>query len=171
MADWATDLLYLTGTTGNYHQEQQAVVTQGSPVHPSLSGAQWHQRQSLHQPSNFNNAIHSLSEGNFECRWLRQGGRIPCGQRFSDRMKVIKHLNHVHGVNGSARRDITCRWLPHHTLSVCGQRLKRCNVSRHVNVHLGQVLPCPYPGCGKSYSRRDSLNKHMKKHSDGNFNA
>ncbi|KIM60864.1 hypothetical protein SCLCIDRAFT_1216379 [Scleroderma citrinum Foug A] len=174
MPDWSTNSLYITGTSaGNDHHGQQAVVTQGTPVCPShLSDAQGYQRQSLHQPSDSNDGIHSPpEEDNLECCWLGQDGKSPCGQKFSDRMKVLKHLNHVHGVNGSARRDITCRWLPRSASSVCGRHLKRSNVSRHVDVHLGQTILCPYLGCGKSYSRGDSLRKHMKAHSGGNFNA
>lgn len=153
---------------GNDHQAQQAVVTQGGPVHPSpLPDTQGHQHQSLHQPLNFNGATHSPPEkDNLECRWLRRDGKGPCGQRFSSRMQVVKHLNHSHGVNGSARRDITCRWLPRSAPSVCGRHLKRRNVSRHVDVHFGQTISCPHLGCKKSYSRSDSLNKHMKIHSD-----
>ena len=152
---------------GNYHLAQQAVVTLGGPVHPSpLSDAQGYQHQSLHQSLNINDAIRSPPEDNLECRWLRQDGRGPCGQKFSDRMEVVKHLNHVHGVNGSAKRNITCHWLPRSASSVCGRHLKRSNVSRHVNVHFGQTISCPYLGCTKSYSRHDSLKKHMKTHSD-----
>jgi len=152
---------------GNHHQEEQAVITQGIPVNlPPSSDAQGHQHQPLHQPPDINDATHSPSEeDSFECRWLQQDGKSPCGQRFPDRMEVVKHLNHVHGVNGTAKCKITCRWLPRNTSGVCNRQIRRSSVSRHVNIHLGQTFSCSYLGCRKSYSRRDSLKKHMKTHS------
>ena len=143
-------------------QVQPAAVAQDVSVNPPAPSIQEYQ-QLPHQP--LNDATNFFSgKDNFECRWLQQNGRNPCGERFSDKRELVRHLNCVHGVNGSATRVITCRWLPHHASSVCGRPLKRCNFPRHVDVHFGCTIACPYLGCGKTYSRQDSLKIHMKTH-------
>ncbi|KAG6332837.1 hypothetical protein ID866_6254, partial [Astraeus odoratus] len=100
------------------------------------------------------------------CCWLAKENAVPCGQIFPSRKDLIEHLNREHGVNGTAKRDIICRWFPHAASKICGQPLRRSGFPRHVDVHRGSKVrfPCSYPGCGKSYSRRDVLNNHVKSH-------
>ena len=154
---------------GNLQAQQAAIadIPVNSPPAPSTQG---YQQQLYHQPLNAATNF-PPGENDFECRWLQQYGGNPCGQRFSDKRELVMHLNRVHGVNGSATRVITCRWLPHPTLTVCNRLLKRCSFSRHVDVHFRHSIACPYQGCGKTYSRRDSLKIHMKTHSNVIFNT
>ncbi|KAL4068721.1 hypothetical protein V8B97DRAFT_1918478 [Scleroderma yunnanense] len=98
-----------------------ATVNQGTLVVPSpSSNAQGHPSQFINRPPNVDASQvtdSSPGEGTFECRWLQKGEEGPCGQVFSHRKEVVKHLNYAHGVGGGSRRDITCRWLPHYASS------------------------------------------------------
>ncbi|KAG6332424.1 hypothetical protein ID866_6666, partial [Astraeus odoratus] len=105
-----------------------------------------------------------LKGGELECRWLPKENTAPCGKIFPSRKDLIDHLNREHGVNGAAKRDIICRWFPPGASKTCGHSIRRSGFSRHLDVHRGSDVrfPCPLPGCGRSYSRRDVLNSHVK---------
>ncbi|KAI9176052.1 hypothetical protein H9P43_006417 [Blastocladiella emersonii ATCC 22665] len=66
-------------------------------------------------------------------------------------------------LQGTAVHDHSAR---PHVCTDCGARFKRAeHLRRHARIHSG-VLPfaCPYPGCGKAFSRPDNRAQHLKTH-------
>ncbi|KAF9235361.1 hypothetical protein BU15DRAFT_78109 [Melanogaster broomeanus] len=99
----------------------------------------------------------ATAESAYECGWLVKGLR--CREEFSTLHGLLRHLGDKHGVRGPANLRQTCQW--HDGQDVCRDELKRGSFKRHVEIHLG--LPkrrCEV--CGRSYSRADSLNAHIK---------
>lgn len=99
------------------------------------------------------------------CKWFPGEHNRVCNQQFESQRDLICHLNHVHGVNGTAKREIRCQWLLNADSSLtCSRVVRRAGFSRHVDVHVEATFMCSYPGCKKSYSRQDVLQKHIIKH-------
>ncbi|KAI6114666.1 hypothetical protein EV401DRAFT_1979593 [Pisolithus croceorrhizus] len=122
------------------HDESFPSTTQTSDLYPLVYPGQY-----IPPPS----ADFQPSNEELECLWLPEGNRTrsPCNRRFASRMDLIDHLNHSHGVNGTAKRKIRCHWF--------------LDVN---NLLLKTAFACPHLGCAKYYSRHDVLRKHLKTH-------
>ncbi|KAJ8584900.1 hypothetical protein M405DRAFT_884094 [Rhizopogon salebrosus TDB-379] len=95
---------------------------------------------------------HDLNEI-FQCLWDGHYG-LHCNDLFCGH-NLSAHLREVHHIHGADKTPLYCLW------NGCGLVLNKESLSRHVEErHLGIAYRCDT--CGKSYSRRDTLNKHMK---------
>ncbi|KAI6101404.1 hypothetical protein EDD16DRAFT_1650091 [Pisolithus croceorrhizus] len=140
------------------HDESFPSTTQTSDLYPLVYPGQY-----IPPPS----ADFQPSNEELECLWLPEGNRTrsPCNRRFASRMDLIDHLNHSHGVNGTAKRKIRCHWfLDVNNLLLCGREVCRASFPRHIDTHLKTAFACPHLGCAKYYSRHDVLRKHLKTH-------
>ena len=87
----------------------------------------------------------------FRCGWVSKSENICiCIIRRSD---LIKHLRLCHGVTTDF--TVTCHW------GGCNQSMARGNIGRHIRMrHLNEGRSvCTV--CGKVFSRRDGLHRHM----------
>ena len=60
-----------------------------------------------------------------------------------------------------------------HRCGLCNQGFARqADLRRHLNAHFPGEFHCPYPGCDKSFKRKDHLNNHCEKnHRDSSSSA
>jgi hypothetical protein len=95
---------------------------------------------------------HDLKE-TFQCFWVGDHG-LHCNELFYG-YNLSAHLREVHHIHGADKAPVYCLW------DGCSLGLKKESLSRHVEErHLCIAHPCNI--CGKSYSRRDTLSKHIK---------
>ncbi|KAJ1983089.1 hypothetical protein H4R34_001477 [Dimargaris verticillata] len=91
------------------------------------------------------------------CQW------DDCDRIFPSMTALVDHLNVDHV--GSGKSTYVCGWRG------CSRNhrpfCKRHKMQNHLRTHTGEKpFPCPVEGCGKSFSRPDSLATHVKTHSD-----
>ncbi|KAG2126658.1 hypothetical protein BD769DRAFT_1461326 [Suillus cothurnatus] len=98
---------------------------------------------------------HSLDE-TFQCMWSSAHGyglhcnALICGRNLS------VHLREAHGIYGADKDRVVCQW------EFCNKELNKESLTRHLEeTHMGIIHRCQ---CGSTFSRRDTLNKHMKTH-------
>ncbi|KAG2035837.1 hypothetical protein BDR03DRAFT_961694 [Suillus americanus] len=92
---------------------------------------------------------HSINEM-FQCMWDCGHGLHCCaiirGHSLSD------HLREAHGIYGSDKTRFWCLW------NSCNRESNKDSLVRHIKeTHMGIMYVC---GCGSTFSRRDTLNKH-----------
>ncbi|KAG1866124.1 hypothetical protein F4604DRAFT_970802 [Suillus subluteus] len=89
----------------------------------------------------------------FQCMW-DCGHGLHCNALIHG-YNLPAHLREAHGIRGSDNTRVWCLW------KSCNREFNKENLSRHVEeVHMGIVYEC---GCGSTYTRRDTLNKHKLK--------
>ncbi|KAI8885622.1 hypothetical protein K501DRAFT_245582 [Backusella circina FSU 941] len=91
------------------------------------------------------------------CKWKG------CDQQFNKLQKLITHINDMHV--GSGKPTYCCEW------ENCPRNqkpfTKRHKMYNHLRTHTGErPFVCTKPGCGKRFSRPDSLTTHIKTHSN-----
>ncbi|RKP33775.1 hypothetical protein BJ085DRAFT_22311, partial [Dimargaris cristalligena] len=98
-----------------------------------------------------------LDTGDSPCQW------DDCNLVFPSLASLVDHLSSDH--IGSGKSTYVCGWRGcnrHHRPFT-----KRHKMFNHLRTHTGEKpFPCPVEGCGKSFSRPDSLATHVKTHSD-----
>ncbi|OAX30802.1 hypothetical protein K503DRAFT_788231 [Rhizopogon vinicolor AM-OR11-026] len=93
-------------------------------------------------------------DGLFQCWWDGQYG-LHCNDLFHGN-DLSAHLRDAHGIRGADKSFVCCQW------DQCNSVMKKESLVRHVEErHLGIAYRCDT--CGKkSYSRKDTLNRHKK---------
>jgi hypothetical protein len=104
----------------------------------------------------------SSARQSYLCSWCHQGSDVQCDHSSPTRLALLRHLSVKHQVSGGPKVKITCRLLDPMTGSVCNKPVKRRNIARHVDTHYPVRYPCQYCPAGTSFSRQDSLNKHIR---------
>ncbi|KAG1857882.1 hypothetical protein C8R48DRAFT_269827 [Suillus tomentosus] len=96
---------------------------------------------------------HRIDE-TFQCFWhWPQCQDLHCNDFFYG-YNLSRHLQEKHGIHGSDKDHVFCLW------NSCYLELNKESLTRHVEEkHLKIVHPC---GCGKEFSRRDTLNRHRR---------
>ncbi|KAI9283258.1 hypothetical protein BY458DRAFT_495977 [Sporodiniella umbellata] len=99
---------------------------------------------------------HSKSE-KMQCKWK------DCGLFFDGLQKLIAHINSEHVKSG--KPCYSCEW------ENCSRNekpfTKRHKMYNHLRTHTGErPFVCVEEGCGKRFSRPDSLTTHVKTHSN-----
>ena len=129
----------------------------------SVNSASFHLplSQSLHAHTPTTGAIRS---GNlfYQCSWELPGSNTQCGHVAPNRLALLRHLGKKHQVAGGAGASIICRLVDSTTSSVCGAPVKRGNFPRHLDTHYLVRFHCPHCPTGTSFSRQDTLNKHVE---------
>ncbi|KAG0180461.1 hypothetical protein DFQ29_000660 [Apophysomyces sp. BC1021] len=92
-----------------------------------------------------------------QCRWR------DCGEKFDELKNLISHISEAHV--GSGKPTYSCEW------EGCSRNqkpfTKRHKMYNHLRTHTGErPFVCPKDGCGKRFSRPDSLTTHIKTHSN-----
>ncbi|KAG1845321.1 hypothetical protein DFJ58DRAFT_801199 [Suillus subalutaceus] len=88
----------------------------------------------------------------FQCMW-DVGHGLHCNALIRGH-KLSAHLREAHGIRGSDKDRFWCLW------NSCNREFNKESLSRHVEeVHMVISYGC---GCGKTYSRRDTLNRHAR---------
>ncbi|KAI6025010.1 hypothetical protein PISMIDRAFT_673185 [Pisolithus microcarpus 441] len=89
----------------------------------------------------------------YECGWVvfnNVCGVLVPGESFA------AHLREAHGIFGNDKTKFKCQWVD------CGLQMNKESVGRHVaESHLLYRYPCPY--CGEIFSRKNTLNGHLRK--------
>jgi hypothetical protein len=92
--------------------------------------------------------IHGADKAPVFCPWNGCGLGLPTESLYA-------HLREAHNIHGADKTPVFCPW------DGCSLGLRIESLSRHViRSHLCIAHRCDT--CGKSYSRRGRLNKHMK---------
>jgi len=118
----------------------------------------------LHYANQMNNLSSTVTvaeetENVFQCMWFT--GVAPCGEGFANLDDLFTHLGISHCVHGPANLRLNCFWLTNEG-HLCGNDLRRDGFRRHISIHLGLRAACEV--CGNSYSRADTLRRHLKEH-------
>ncbi|ORE00874.1 hypothetical protein BCV72DRAFT_283095 [Rhizopus microsporus var. microsporus] len=92
-----------------------------------------------------------------QCKWR------DCGIYLDELQKLITHINTEHV--GSGKASYSCEW------ENCPRKekpfTKRHKMYNHLRTHTGErPFVCTQDGCGKKFSRPDSLTTHIKTHSN-----
>ncbi|KAG1473581.1 hypothetical protein G6F56_000876 [Rhizopus delemar] len=92
-----------------------------------------------------------------QCEWRE------CRKEFDQLQELIAHVNNKH--IGSGKPSYFCEW------KNCQRNekpfIKRHKMCNHLRTHTGErPFICTEEGCGKKFSRPDSLNTHTKTHSN-----
>ncbi|CAO3661718.1 unnamed protein product [Rhizopus stolonifer] len=92
-----------------------------------------------------------------QCEWKE------CRKEFDQLQELIAHVNNEH--IGSGKPSYFCEW------KNCQRNekpfIKRHKMYNHLRTHTGEKLfICTEEGCGKKFSRLDSLSAHRKTHSN-----
>ncbi|KIK84610.1 hypothetical protein PAXRUDRAFT_831998 [Paxillus rubicundulus Ve08.2h10] len=98
----------------------------------------------------------ATASGGYECAWLVRNLR--CGGQFATFAELVVHLGQAHEARGTAQKLLICQW--DDGGGPCLSTFRRDNVQRHIRSHFRIRKFCE--ACGKSYSRADSLKKHVK---------
>ncbi|KAG2101122.1 hypothetical protein BD769DRAFT_1508391 [Suillus cothurnatus] len=94
---------------------------------------------------------HSLNE-TFQCMWNCPGG-VHCNDLIRG-FELSAHLRETHGIHGSDKSRLWCLW------NSCHKEVNKESLVRHVEeIHMRIEHMC---GCGASFSRKDTLNRHRK---------
>ena len=96
------------------------------------------------------------------CSWNPQGSNAECDYVAPDRSALLRHLGTTHQVSGAADTPVICRLIDSTKGSACEASIKRGNFPRHVDTHYPVRHHCHYCPAGTSFSRKDSLKKHVK---------
>jgi len=119
------------------------------------------EEDSLDQEHNHGQEIHSQetqeSNDQSECLWAN------CGKLFPTLEALIAHVGEEH--IGSGKASYKCEW------AGCTRMqkpfTKRHKMFNHLRTHTGErPFACQIEGCGKRFSRPDSLATHVKTHSN-----
>ncbi|KIJ08046.1 hypothetical protein PAXINDRAFT_18784 [Paxillus involutus ATCC 200175] len=94
----------------------------------------------------------------YQCAWLEKQSR--CGEWFPTLAELVVHLGEIHEACGTANKPLVCQW--DIGGSPCNAKFRRDNFKCHIQTHFGIADVCE--DCGKSYSRLDTLKKHVKKY-------
>ncbi|KIM56016.1 hypothetical protein SCLCIDRAFT_272391 [Scleroderma citrinum Foug A] len=90
------------------------------------------------------------------CAWVV--GDTYCGLPVLGHM-FPTHLRDYHGISGNDRTPFYCQWVG------CGALMNKESINRHVTeMHLQTRHICPV--CGENFSRRYTLNSHMRSKHD-----
>ncbi|CAG5090555.1 Oidioi.mRNA.OKI2018_I69.PAR.g12646.t1.cds [Oikopleura dioica] len=98
------------------------------------------------------------SDEQFSCNW---GSCAVVHHQIND---LVEHINKDH-LERDGRRDLVCHW---QGCSRGKKPFKALYMLRiHMRSHSGEKpCECPYPGCGKRYSRHENLKTHMRSHTN-----
>ncbi|KAF8428866.1 hypothetical protein L210DRAFT_3118403 [Boletus edulis BED1] len=118
-----------------------------SPLGPGF------ERQSISQ-----SVYEDPNDATLVCQWCDNGS--PCNMPYSpgknQKHSIAQHFNKVHHLSVGGKLPQRCLWLG------CTKELKQESLVRHIlTVHLRVKSACE--GCGTSFARPDSLQRHMKK--------
>ncbi|KPJ16450.1 hypothetical protein RR48_05529 [Papilio machaon] len=147
------------------------------------------QKLKKHQNSHKVGSTRPPRQTNVECpvKIFRSGVEEPCGQMFTSREDVLKHLNENHTLeqanyictecgrrffwacalrahrqaHGRARRGVlACAW------PGCGRVFRQpCRLREHTRAHTGdKPYPCKFPNCGWSFRTASKLVRHARRH-------
>ncbi|XP_013176648.1 PREDICTED: probable lysine-specific demethylase ELF6 [Papilio xuthus] len=147
------------------------------------------QKLKKHQNSHKIGSTRPPRQTNVECpiKIIRSGVEEPCGQMFTSREDVLKHLNENHTLeqanyicsecgrrffwacalrahrqaHGRARRGaLVCAW------PGCGRVFRQpCRLREHTRAHTGdKPYPCKFPNCGWSFRTASKLVRHARRH-------
>ena len=137
-----------------------------SPTHTSASSAN---TTSFHLPSPEGLHAHTsttttIQSGNqiYRCPWYLPGSDTQCDHVAPNKSALLRHLGKKHQVTGGAGAPIICHLVDSTTDSVCGASVKRGSFSRHLDTHYLVRFHCFHCPTGTSFSRQDTLNKHVK---------
>ena len=137
-----------------------------NPTHTSASSAN---ATSFHLPSPEGPHVHTpttttIQSGSqfYQCSCGLPGSNTQCGHIAPNRLALLRHLGKEHQVAGGAGAPIICRLIDYTTGSVCGAPVKRGNFPRHFDIHYPVRFPCLHCPAGTSFSRKDTLSKHVR---------
>ncbi|KAI6042470.1 hypothetical protein EDC04DRAFT_2658253, partial [Pisolithus marmoratus] len=89
----------------------------------------------------------------YPCGWMVNGDVC---NTFLPGDSFPVHLRECHGVCGNDKAKFRCEWVG------CGLQMNKESVGRHVaEAHLQYRYPCAY--CGEIFSRKNTLNGHLRK--------
>ncbi|KAG2035728.1 hypothetical protein BDR03DRAFT_961390 [Suillus americanus] len=118
-----------------------------------MSGFYNYSSNGVSAPSTSAPGQHSLDEM-FQCMW-DCGYGLHCNALIHGH-NLSAHLREAHGIYGSDKTRFWCLW------NSCNREFNKESLSRHVEeVHMGIVYQCT--GCGSTYTRKDTLNRHRLK--------
>ncbi|ORY33368.1 hypothetical protein BCR39DRAFT_503895 [Naematelia encephala] len=97
--------------------------------------------------------LSSEEEALVKCEWA------DCEAAFNDQEGLVKHLHNDH--IGAGRDVYMCEW---NKCSRRGQKqATRHSLITHIRAHTGErPYTCSVPGCNKTFTRSDALNKHLR---------
>ena len=105
--------------------------------------------------------VHSEHEL-YQCSWHLHSS-VQCDHIAPDRPAFLRHLAEKHQVSGDSGAMIICRLLDSKMGSACNMPRKRGSFPRHVDIHYPLRYHCQYCPAGKSFSRRDTWRKHIRR--------